>query len=1186
MAALLHERDQLREDFPLALVEVTLDGRVTHLSRRARDLLGFTNEDVAKGLTVAGIVEKEAAAFAEASIARDLAALASGARSESRLVEGVIPFRFRRGDGSEGFAEGQAGYFSDASGGIAGVRLVLRDATERMRVEEELRRNRAEFERIFESATEGIWECDAAGETARANPAMARMLGYTPAEMLGVHLSAFMFPEDRADAATRFDMVSQGRREPRFDTRLCARDGREVWVRVATNPLYDGEGQFGGFLGLVTDITEAKRTATALVDSERRFRSLFANMQAGVLIRDAEGVLLDMNPAAEQILGVSREEMIGTALMNSNWEAVAEDGQPMPEEQVPSLKAIRTGQAVHNAVMGLRNTATGQVLWSMNSAQPEFDREGNVTGVVLSFVDIGERKAVEDALRLSETRHRSLLSNLRLGVMVLDSAGYILMVNPAASDILRIWEPEPVGVHASVLNPHWLNEQGETFEPGTGPISRAVFTKSAVRGVVLGYNTPVEQERRWMELDVEPEFDAQGEVVQVTCTIVDITDRKVATDALGASERRYRTLLESLRVGVMVLSPDLQIRLMNSAASEILKTPSERVVGRPTMEFARSWFDLSGKHYKPGHGPIRAAVMAKKPARNLVMGFHSGVDGSDSWLEMDVDPELDERGDVRQVVCTIVDITERKLAQDALRASETRFRSLVEGLRVGILVTDPQGTILMLNRAATEILNAPAQALIGRNGNQFRERWHDEQGKPFSVEDFAMSRLLREKRPVRGAILGYSDERTGQRTWVMVDGDVEWNDAGEVRQALYSLTDVTARIESEQERRTMERQLFEAQKFESLGVLAGGVAHDFNNLLTGVLANAEFALLDLPADSPARESIKEITHAAQRAADLARQMLTYSGRGQVSSTATDLNDVVREIRLLLRSSTSRKIDLLLRLEADLPLVHADATQVRQVLMNLVTNASDAIADQPGLIEISTGVMEATRDYLDETYLAPALAEGTYAYFEVQDNGPGMDEATVQRVFEPFFTTKFTGRGLGMSSAVGLIRAGLGAVHLVSKPGKGTTFRVLLPLANAPAAAESKSPVRSDGILGPGIVLVAEDEATVRRVVTRSLENFGLTPLLAVDGHEAVERFIEHQERIDCVLLDLTMPRMSGQEALAAIRELRPGIPVVLMSGFTSDDIGMDLQESGALFLQKPFEVDELRVMLGQVLRKV
>lgn len=979
-----------------------------------------------------------------------------------------------------------------------------------------------------------------------------------------------------------------------------------------------------------------------------------------------------------------------------------------------------TGQPVANVILGQRGPTTGgRIVWTMTSAQPELDANGNVTGVVVSFVDIGERKTAEDALRQSESRYRSLLSNLRLGVMVLDAAGYIRIVNSSARDILQLWSEEPEGAHASVLNPFWLNEDGEAYEVGKGPISTAVRNKMPIRGVVLGYNIPAGEERRWMELDVEPELDGNGEVHQVTCTIVDITERKTATDALTRSEERYRNLINGIRVGVMVLDGERRIRLLNEAAQEILRTPRERAEGRPTGEFNPQWFDEDFVSYPAGQGPVSLAINDREISRGIVLGFrprgeeepvwvewdidpeydeagqlrqvvctvvdvterkavrdaiaasesrfrslletlHVGVfvldserrirllnqaaseilrtsrketegrplrefasrwfdsqfvpleagtgpiaqaatslkpvqgtilgfrppgASDDTWIELDVVPEVGEHGQLKQIVCTILDVTERKRAQDALQASEARFRSLVEGLRVGIVVTSPGGTILMVNRAASEIVDAPARELIGRDATSFAERWYDEQGNALTYDTFPIAQLLTDQQPVRGAILGFRDRRSGQHTWVMVDGDLERDDSGEVRQALYSVTDVTARVDAEQERRAMERQLFEAQKFESLGVLAGGVAHDFNNLLTGVLANAEFALLDLPADSPARESIREISTAAQRAADLSRQMLTYSGRGQLSSGAIDLNDVVREIRLLLRSTTSRKIDLSLRLADDLPHAHADATQVRQVLMNLVTNAADAIGDEPGTIAISTGVMDATRAYFDETYLSPPLRDGRFVFFEVRDNGPGMDAATSRRVFEPFFTTKFTGRGLGMSSAVGLIRAGLGAVHLQTQPGAGTTFRVLLPLANTPASVEPARPTRHDGGLGPGTVLVAEDEATVRKVVTRSLESFGLTPLLAADGREAIERFIQDQDIIDCVLLDLTMPRLSGREALAAIREVRPDIPVVLMSGFTGEDIGVDLEQSGARFLQKPFEVEELRAMLAAVLRQ-
>lgn len=298
LAALLHERDQLREEFPEALVEVTLNGSVTFLNKRARDLLGFGAEDVAGGLTAADIVGEEAATNAAASVARDLAALASGARQESRLAEGIIPFRFRRSDGTEGFAEGKAAYSTNASGDVTGARIVLRDATARVTFERELHRSRAEFERIFETASEGIWQFDADGRTVRANKAMAAMLGTAPATMQGKKLFQFLDEADQPASRERIERMNRGEVLPVFEARLRGVDGRTVWIRVATNPMIEERGTAGGFLALVTDITNSRQTALALAESERRFRSLFSTMQAGILLRDGEGRLVDLNPAA------------------------------------------------------------------------------------------------------------------------------------------------------------------------------------------------------------------------------------------------------------------------------------------------------------------------------------------------------------------------------------------------------------------------------------------------------------------------------------------------------------------------------------------------------------------------------------------------------------------------------------------------------------------------------------------------------------------------------------------------------------------------------------------------------------------------------------------------------------------------------------------------------------------------
>ena len=395
--------------------------------------------------------------------------------------------------------------------------------------------------------------------------------------------------------------------------------------------------------------------------------------------------------------------------------------------------------------------------------------------------------------------------------------------------------------------------------------------------------------------------------------------------------------------------------------------------------------------------------------------------------------------------------------------------------------------------------------------------------------------------------------------------------------------DITERRRADEERALMERRLIEAQKLESLGVLAGGIAHDFNNLLTGVLGNASLARLDLPPESPVHESLAQIETGAQRAAELCQQMLAYSGRGRFVVQRLELSAVVRATTELIQLSISKKAVLKMALAEDLPAVTADATQLRQIVMNLVINASDAIAEKSGVITISTGVMQAGCDYLSELWLTPGLAAGRYVFLEISDTGSGMDAATQAKIFEPFFTTKFAGRGLGLAAVLGIVRGHHGALKVWSEPERGTTFRLLLPCADGPAeAVPAPAPPGTDW-RGRGTVLVVDDEETVRAVSTRMLRKMGFEPLLAMNGREGVDLFARRPDEIAAVLLDLTMPVLDGPAALVELRGLRPGVRVLLMSGFTEHDaVGRFAIQGRAGFLQKPFTADELRAALRAI----
>jgi len=363
------------------------------------------------------------------------------------------------------------------------------------------------------------------------------------------------------------------------------------------------------------------------------------------------------------------------------------------------------------------------------------------------------------------------------------------------------------------------------------------------------------------------------------------------------------------------------------------------------------------------------------------------------------------------------------------------------------------------------------------------------------------------------------------------------------------------------------------QKLESIGVLAGGIAHDFNNLLHVVLGNADLARAQIAPESMAHEHLDEVIRATQRAAELTHQLLAYSGRGAIERRQLDLSHEVREMATLLRMAISKQAVLMWDFAADLPPITADPAQIRQIVMNLITNASDALGDRPGTITLRTGVVE-DRD-----------GELTGAVFlEVVDTGCGMDSSTLQHIFDPFFSTKVTGRGLGLAAVMGIVESHGGHIRIQTAPDEGTTFRVLFPAVEGTADAVTRRPGAGTW-RGHGSVLVVEDEEGVREVVARMLERLGFEIIAAEDGVSALERLEEHAGPVSAVLLDMSMPRMGGPEALLHIRERRPDVPVILMSGYTEKDVASQMVERDkgvVAFLQKPFLPEDLTSALRLV----
>jgi PAS domain S-box-containing protein len=383
------------------------------------------------------------------------------------------------------------------------------------------------------------------------------------------------------------------------------------------------------------------------------------------------------------------------------------------------------------------------------------------------------------------------------------------------------------------------------------------------------------------------------------------------------------------------------------------------------------------------------------------------------------------------------------------------------------------------------------------------------------------------------------------------------------------------------ERRRTEQAVRQAQKLESLGVLAGGIAHDFNNLLTAILGNTEVAQDRNPGDPILRASLRRIEAATERGADLARQLLAYAGKGHFSVKPLDLNHLIHEMSDLLAISISKKVSLILELQPELPFVEADSAQFQQVVMNLVINASEAIGDNPGTVTLRTQSMTYDRAALANSFPGQVLQPGLFVRLVVSDDGCGMDPETIGRIFDPFFTTKFTGRGLGLSAMLGIVRGHRAGIRVESTPEQGTSFTLLFPATEAvvppPARRLEKNALQT------GTILVVDDEAIIRELAHTALEGAGFQVLEARDGIEALEA-IQAGHPVKLVLLDMTMPRMGGAECFRRLKEIAPSVKVLLTSGYTekeSLDSLADLPPNG--FLQKPFRVKDLVAKVRELL---
>jgi two-component system cell cycle sensor histidine kinase/response regulator CckA len=1032
------------------------------------------------------------------------------------------------------------------------------DITERTQAEEALRESEERYRSLFHNNHAVMFLINPEnGAIMDANPAACDFYGFSQEELLTKTTTDLnTLPPDQVFRAMQ-KAKAEKQKSFQFQHRLASGEVRDV--EVFSGPIRIKRQDL--LYSIVHDVTARKKAEEALRESEKRLKEAQELAHLGFWYWNVKTGDVTWSEEVYKIFQLDAKEFtprIDSIIELSPWSGDRERDQDLIRKAMESHEKGAYEQRF------LRPDKS--IGYYYSTFQGKYDEDGNLLTIVGTVLDITERKKTEEALRESETKYRHLYQDFQ---GILDTIpDTVCLLSP---DLTILWANQAPAIrqdmpNISEIGKHCYSQRHGRPEPCEDcPVLRC-FKSGKMETEIHGAHG------KFWELRAFPIYDDQGELRGGLEVARDITESKRMEEALRESQALYQDLVETAQDLIWQCDSEGRYTYLNPAWEEVFGYKIE---------------EMLGKHFANFQPPEYAARDQQEHYRllkgNIVKGLetvHLAKDGRELHLVFNAKVVRDNGGQVTGTRGTAYNISDRKLAEEALRLSEKKYRSLYQEFQ-GILDTIPD-TVCLLSPDLTIMWanQVDYSDVISSNISEIGKHCYPQRhGRSEPCENcpvlrcFSSGKMEIAVHPAHG------------RIWELRAFPI-YDDQGEVRGGLEVARDITESKRAEEEQTKLKEQMQEVQKLESLGVLAGGIAHDFNNLLLAILGNADLAMLSLSPASPAFPYVEEITKASLRAADLCRQMLAYSGKGRFVVGHYDLSELVREMAQILKVSVSKDATLRYNFAADLPAVEVDATQMRQVIMNLITNASEALGNQSGIISVSTGVIDCNRAYLVDSYLDDKLPEGRYVYLEVADTGGGMDEETQRRIFDPFFTTKFTGRGLGLAAVLGIVRGHQGAIKVYSEVGQGSTFKVLLPAKEwALGEREPRLAQIVQPFPGGGTILLVDDDPEVRGVGTQMLERLGFKVLTAAHGRDGLKIFQECGSEIDCVILDLTMPEMGGEEVFRELHRLRRDVRVILSSGYNEQDVTQKFAGKGlAGFIQKPYRVANLREVLSRVFR--
>lgn len=985
---------------------------------------------------------------------------------------------------------------------------------------------------ILDGSGACVFVADAEGRVQRINSTCCQLAGLPAHKALGRLIWQLVCDEhERPAFAAAIAQLAGGGRSRRLEVNFRAHT--LIWTLTAV-----GAGAGLAITGVGLDLTGCTQERDLLA---QRFRDVFENSPAPTLVVGVDGLVCDANRAAVSLLVGDKQELIGRPLSDF---IVAEHHEDL-RRALRQVDQAELGSAIEVGAI----TRDGAVRTLLLSPGRGSLREGACSvGTLLVGADITERQVVEQALRESQAKFRALMRVMPDMMFRMNADGVLL----------EYYTPDP----------------RQLYVPGNqivgSPLLQVIPLPAAKLNLECARRALATNDVAVCEYDLEvaagqQTFEARHTAIndsEVLVIVRNITEAKEAERALRASESNYRMLVEEASDPILIHDETGRVLEANRRATQMLGFGSAELRTMTVQQF------ITAEHT----GDVARMLQLAHGADHALLQVSLKTKEGDI-IEAEVSAKGLGDGRVQQIVR---DITQRRVEERALRRSEESFRLLIER-SPNLVLVQRHGRVVYANQKSAVFLGFERGSdLIGMLG---LDLVHPDD-RPMVSE--------RMDQAIQGQLIPPMEERLLRR-----DGSVAYAEVSAIPldfqgepSVIIVAHDLSERRRAEDERRQLQAAIQHTQQLESLGVLAGGIAHDFNNLLMGVLGNAGLAKMEVAADTPVLASLQRIETAALRAADLTRQLLAYSGRGKFVVQPVNLSHLVEEMVQLLETVISKKAVLQLQLDPALPAIEADPTQMRQVVMNLITNASDALGTDAGTISICTGVQHATRKDLACAVAGQNLPEGQYVYLDVRDTGQGMDELTISKVFDPFFSTKFAGRGLGLAAVVGIVRGHRGAVKVQSQLGAGTLFRVWFPVAAGAVVAPTPTSVRPPAPSAiRGSVLVVDDEESVRSVASLMLSRAGLQVYTAHDGQQALEMVLADPDRFDLVLLDMTMPRLNGDETLRAMRAVRSDLRIILSSGYNEQESVERVGRGVTGFLQKPYSpadlIDKVRHALGR-----